>query len=147
MKDTPIIPIEESVGFTLAQLCKAHRNYMDAALSALGVHVGQEMILMQLWQAEGVTQTQLVGNLCVEPPTVTKMVQRMERDGLIERRADPEDARVSRVYLTDRGRALRSAVEAAWKTAEVQMIAGFSAEERILARRLLIQMRRNLMDS
>lgn len=144
MKSTST-PTEESVGFALAQLCKAHRNRMDAVLNTLGLHVGQDMILMRLWQADGVTQTQLVGDLCVEPPTVTKMVQRMERDGLIERRADAEDARVSRVFLSERGRALQAAVEGCWREAEAQMLADFSLEERVLARRLLMQMRRNLV--
>jgi len=140
-------PIEETVGFVLAQVCKAHRNRTDATLKQINLHVGQEMILIRLWRTEGVTQSQLVEQLCVEPPTVTKMLQRMEQEGLLQRRADPEDARVSRVFLTDQGRALQKDVEAAWHSVDERTTAGLTFEERILLRRLLLQVRNNLTDS
>lgn len=140
-------PMKDSLGYAIAQLCKIHRNAVDTALRrASELHVGQEMILLELWEDEGSTQTQLAERLCVEPPTVTKMLQRMEHEYLIERRPDPEDARVSRVYLADRGRALQGAVEEAWREVEAQTTAGMTAEERMLFRRLLIQARTNLTE-
>ncbi len=137
-------PIQETVGFALAQVCKAHRNRVDAALSSLGLHVGQEMILLQLWAEDGLTQSQLVERLCVEPPTVTKMLQRMERDGVIERRPDPDDARVSRVYLTERGQALQQPIACCWARVEECSTIGLTTEERLLLRRLLLHVRNNL---
>jgi MarR family transcriptional regulator, organic hydroperoxide resistance regulator len=137
-------PMQETVGFAIAQLCKAHRNSVAAKLSELGLHVGQEMILVQLWEEEGLAQSQLVERMCVEPPTLTKMLQRIEREGFVERRPDAEDARVSRVYLTERGRSLREAVEAVWREVEVETIKGMTSEERMLFRRFLMQARTNL---
>ena len=72
------------------------------------------------------------------------MLQRMERAGLIERRPDPEDARVSLVYLTERGRALEQPVLEVWKQLEAQTVAGLSATEQALLRRLLMQVSANL---
>lgn len=144
--NTAMQPLDETVGYALAQVCKAHRHRVDLALSTLGLHVGQEMILHQLWQAEGVTQSQLAEGMCVEPPTVTKMLQRLERDALIERRPDADDARISRVFLTPQARALRCEVERCWDTIEQRAVAGMTAEERMLLRRLLIQMRANLSE-
>jgi DNA-binding MarR family transcriptional regulator len=72
------------------------------------------------------------------------MLQRMEHAGLIERRPDPEDARVSRVYLTPRGRALEQPVLEVWKQLEAQTVAGLSVIEQALLRRLLMQMVANL---
>lgn len=138
------LPIDETVGYALAQACKVHRNRTDAALNMVGLHVGQEMILLQLWREEGIAQSQLVERLCVEPPTVTKMLQRMEREGLIERRPDAEDARVSRVFLTPCGRAIQSKVECSWQSVEERVIAGMTPEERLLLRRLLFVVRDNL---
>lgn len=80
----------------------------------------------------------------VEPPTATKMLQRMEHAGLIERRPDPEDARVSRVYLTEQGRALEQPVLEVLKHLEAQTVAGLSAMEQALLRRLLMQVSANL---
>jgi DNA-binding MarR family transcriptional regulator len=136
--------ITETVGFAIALCCKAHRGATDAALREIGLHVGQEMILLQLWCMEGMTQTQLAERLGVEPPTVTKMLQRIEQDGIIERRPDPEDARVSRVFLTERGRALESEVERTWRFVEARAVAGLTDEERLLLRRLLMHVRANL---
>lgn len=136
--------IKESVGYALAQLCKAHRYSVDTALRAHNLRVGQEMILLELWGNEGLTQSQLVERLCVEPPTVTKMLQRMEGEGLIERRPDPEDARVSRVFLGLQGRAIEAEVAAAWGSVERRLTAGLSGEERLLLRRLLLHARQNL---
>jgi DNA-binding MarR family transcriptional regulator len=139
--------IEETIGYALAQVCKAHRNSVGAELRALELHVGQEMILMQLWEEEGVTQSHLAGQMCVEPPTVTKMLQRMEQQGLIERRPDAVDARISRVYLTKDGRTLQGAVEGCWGRVEARATQGMTAEERMLLRRLLLQVHHNLLDT
>src|SRR5688500_15336345 len=106
------------IGFQLVEICRAHSNRADAALNELGLHVGQEWIMFQLWREEGVTHSQLAEQMCLEPPTITKMLQRMESSGLVERRQDSDDARVSRVYLTERGRGLEKGVIGVWRQLE-----------------------------
>lgn len=137
-------PIEETIGFALAQTCKAHRALTEAALKPLHLHVGQEMILLRLWREEGQTQSQLGACLAVEPPTISKMLQRMEQEQLLERRPDRGDARITRVYLSERTRTLRDDVAAAWHSVEERAIAGLTTEERLLLRRLLLHVRNNL---
>lgn len=136
--------IQGYIGFQLLQVHKEHRQRTEVALNKLGVHTGQEMVLLQLWIKEGIPQSQLAAHMEVEPPTATKMLQRMERAGLIERRPDPEDARVSRVYLTERGRALEQPVLDVWKQMEAQTVAGLSPVEQALLQRLLMHMLANL---
>lgn len=136
--------IQDYIGFQVLQIHKAHRQRAEAALNKLGIHTGQEMILFQLWIEEGIPQSQLAASMEVEPPTATKMLQRMERAGLIERRTDPEDARVSRVYLTARGRALEQPVLNVWKQLEAQTVADLSLTEQALLHRLLMQVLTNL---
>ena len=136
--------IQDYIGFQLLQVHKAHRSRAEAALNKLGLHTGQEMLLLQLWIEEGLPQSQLAACMGVEPPTATKMLQRMEHAGLIERRPDPEDARVSRVYLTERGRVLEQPVLDVWKQLETLTVAGLSATELALLHRLLMQVSENL---
>jgi len=136
--------IEETLGFQIIQVAKAHRQSAEKALNALGLHAGQEIILLQLWIEEGLTQSCLAEHACVEPPTMTQMLQRMERCGLIERRQDAQDGRISRVYLTERGRALEKPVLQAWQQVEEQTLASLSDVELALLRRLLLQVRTNL---
>lgn len=137
---------DDALGYLLVQVCKAHRNRVQARLSEIGLYAGQEMILMRLCEAQGVTQSQLVDDLCVEPPTVTKMLQRMESAGLVERRQDSEDARVSRVYLTAQGEAIEGSLRSIWQELENETTAGLSEMEQALLRRLLLQVYANLAD-
>ena len=136
--------IQDYIGFQVLQIHKAHRQLAEEDLNKLGVHTGQEMILLQLWIEEGIPQSQLAACMEVEPPTATKMLQRMERAGLIERRPDPEDARVSLVYLTERGRALEQPVLDVWRQLEVRTVSGLSLTEQTLLHRLLLQVATNL---
>jgi DNA-binding MarR family transcriptional regulator len=69
----------------------------------------------------------------------------MEKAGLVERKHDAEDQRVSRVYLTETGRALQGDVERTWSRLEDEIFDGFTLEERVLLRRFFLQMRENLM--
>jgi len=143
-KERVVRQIRDYIGFQVLQIHKAHRSRAEAALNKLGLHTGQEMLLLQLWIEEGIPQSQLAASMEVEPPTATKMLQRMERAGLIERRPDPEDARISRVYLTERGRALEQPVLDVWKQLEAQTVAGLSLTEQALLHRLLMQILTNL---
>jgi DNA-binding MarR family transcriptional regulator len=102
------------------------------------------MILASLWEKDGVTQTELAGQFHLQAATVTNMLQRMEQAGLVERRKDAEDQRISRVYLTDAGRDIRDQVYVAWSKLKEQAFAGLSTEERNLLHRLLLRIHNNL---
>jgi DNA-binding MarR family transcriptional regulator len=136
--------VEQGLGLLLVQLCRAHRNLVAGALEALHVHVGQEHAVYRLAIQQGLTQAQLAEALCVDASTVTKMLRRLERDGVVERRADPEDGRVQRVHLTADGTALVQPVVDIWRRAEARLLAGMTEAEQALLRRLLRQMLSNL---
>ena len=137
-------PARQNASFTLAKVCRAHRAHVGELLSAHGLHVGQDMVLVELWQDEGLRGGELAERLGVEPPTVTKMLRRLEACGLLERRADPQDARSLRVYLTPRGRELEGPVVRCWEQAEKTVLAGMSAGDRRAFRTMLDRVRRNL---
>jgi DNA-binding MarR family transcriptional regulator len=135
---------EEDVNYQLIQLMKEHRQRAEEALSQLGLHVSQELFLFVLWREEGLSQSELAARLRVELPTVTKAVHRMERAGLLVRQADEQDTRVSRVYLTEKGRALYAPALTIWQDVEARMLHGMTEIEQALLRRLLQQMVSNL---
>jgi MarR family transcriptional regulator, organic hydroperoxide resistance regulator len=136
--------IKESTGFALAKVCRAHRGNVGELLGELGLHVGQEMVLIELWKEDGLRGGELAGRLGVEPPTVTKMLRRLERCGHVSRRQDSEDARSFRVYLTEQGRSLEEPVMRCWERVEERTFAGMSAEERRTLHGLLTKVRANL---
>ena len=138
--------IAESLGYLMVQICKAHRNKAQELLAEIGLHVGQEMLLMQLGIGDGLTQSELADEICVQPATLTRSLDRLSRSGLVERRIDAEDQRVSRVYLTEAGRALGQSIEQAWDELEALSFAKLTGEERVLLRRLLLQVYANLQE-
>ena len=137
----------ESINLLLRMICQAQRNQMSEALSEIGVYAGQEMFLWHLWQEEGLTQSQLVERMCVQPPTVSKMLDRLEKVGLVERRSDASNSHLSHVYLTELGKIRQRDVRDIWTTMEQRLTQGLSMEERIVLRRLLLQVHENLQRS
>lgn len=138
-------PEPETLDFLLAQVCRLHHARAHTLLESLGLYCGQPPMLYALWEQDGLTHGELAARLHVRPATMTKMVRRMEKAGFIERRPDPDDQRVSRVYLTDAGRAIQREVRQVWSTLESETFAGFTLEERVLLRRFLVQIRENLL--
>jgi DNA-binding MarR family transcriptional regulator len=139
-----VADIAPEIGPLLVQVCRAQRNLAAAALDALNIHVGQENLVYRLAAEEGVSQTQLAGALCLDASTVTKMLARLERDGVIERRTDAADARILRVYLTPQGKALVQPVLDVWRQMEERITRGMSEAEILLLRRLLLHIQSNL---
>lgn len=136
--------IEATLSYHIAQLAKAHRHCAEEAFSPLGLHAGQEQLLFQLWQEDGLPQSHLAEAACVDLSTITKAVQRMERTGLLRRAQDAADARISQVYLTEQGRALYEPTVQMWKALEARLVQGLTETEQLLLRRLLIHLVSNL---
>ena len=136
--------LDHTYGLLIARVALIHRTRVSEYLAKHNLYVGQEMLLKCLWNQDGLSQKEIADQMGIQAATATKMVIRMERSGLVERKTDPEDQRVSQVYLTDLGRSLQSAVEEGWLTIEQEILKGFSLEERLLLRRYLEQLHKNL---
>jgi DNA-binding MarR family transcriptional regulator len=123
------IPIPETVGYLFHLASKMKRNRGSKMMSQAGLYRGQPFILSCLWETEGLTHTELANKLGIQPATISVALQRMEKSGLIERQPDPDDQRVSRVYLTKAGREIRPVVEQIWQDLETTTFSGFSPQE------------------
>ena len=135
----------KSIGFLLAQVCRLEHVRERELLEELGLYRGQHSMLRALWEQEGLTHTELAKRSHVRPSTITKTIQRMEKVGLVERKHDAEDQRVSRVYLAEAGRSVQGDVEQTWHRIEEETFADFTLEERVLLRRFFLQIRENLI--
>ncbi len=109
---------------------KLMRVAADDAMSRHGVRVGQNLMLEVLWQADGLTPGDLAARLQVTTPTVVKSANRMAAAGLVARRRDPQDARLVRLYLTDRAWQVRAEVERERDELERRATATLTDEER-----------------
>lgn len=127
----------DTLSYWFIQAARAHRARAGAVLAKTGLYAGQEMILMSLWNENSQTLTQLADDLCVQPATVTKMVNRMEKAGLLDRVPDPDDRRAKRINLTDTAHDLRAQTVCAFQTLEADTTRYLSAEEQATLRDLL----------
>ena len=109
---------------------KLMRGAADAAMTRHGVRVGQNLVLEALWERDGQTPGEIAHRLHVTTPTIVKMATRMDAAGLLTRRRDDRDARLVRLYLTERGRSVRDAVEAELRALEERATATLTASER-----------------
>ena len=112
------------------QAAKLLREAADEAMSRHGVRVGQHIVLSVLWQQDGLTPGEIARRLQVATPTIVNTATRMEQAGLVTRRPDPEDARLVRLHLTPRGRAVRKSVRAARAALERHATATLTPAER-----------------
>ncbi len=111
-----------SLGQAVHALARAHRSRLTTLLAPHGIHPGQDQLLFAIWVEPGLRQAALAARLGVEPATVTRMLQRLEKSGLIERRADRHDGRVLRVHPTPRSRLIEPAVRRAWDQLDEMMV-------------------------
>jgi DNA-binding MarR family transcriptional regulator len=100
--------------------------------------------MLQLLRDGPLSQRELAERIGVEPPTVTRMLQRLELAGIVERRPDKHDARVVRVCLSAHGRALQPPAEEVWNIIEARTISGLSDAEVEQLRALLTRVLDNL---
>jgi DNA-binding MarR family transcriptional regulator len=106
----------ENLGFLLAKASQRWNELLGERFVAAGypdVRPSYGSILVPLFEDDGLRMGELAARARVSKQTMTTMVGLLERDGLVERRADPSDGRASLVFLTERARRFRPVAEAA----------------------------------
>lgn len=134
----------DSLHSLLWQVIRQHFIRYHSLLGKIGLHKGQPIILALLWKQDGLTQKEIAESLGLRPPTLTVMLRRMEKAGLLKRMVDVGDMRMIRVYLTEKGREIREQVEEINQEMEKECFSGLTMEEKNLLRRFFTQVRDNL---
>src|SRR3981081_4901802 len=91
---------ERHIGFLISDVARLMRTAFDRRVRRLGLTRSQWLGINRLHRRPGATQSELAEMLEVEKPTAGRMVDRVEAQGWVERRADGADRRVNRLYLT-----------------------------------------------
>lgn len=105
-----------------------HRARIATLLAPLGLHPGQEALLLELARTGPMIQAQLSEALGCEPPSVTLMTRKLEASGHIRRTPAPTDKRASIVELTERGKALADQVKPIWCALAEETVADLPPE-------------------
>lgn len=95
----PPQPIKREFAFTIMDVARLLKTYADQRARQFGISRAQWAVLIRIDRSEGLKQTELADMLDLQPITLTRLLDRLADNGLIERRSDPNDRRANRLYL------------------------------------------------
>ncbi|MER7465354.1 MarR family winged helix-turn-helix transcriptional regulator [Streptomyces sp. NPDC097981] len=135
------------ISHAIFRLARLHRMYAGQLLRRIGLHPGQELVMMHLWELGAQRQTDLVRLMDSDAATMTRTVQRLEQAGFVRRRPSPSDKRASLIEPTAASHALRHEVEKSWSQLEDLVTDGLTADERTAALHTLERLEQNLVEA
>ena len=109
---------EYPIGKSIINLVSAHRHVTTSKISKLGLHAGQDLILLALLEQDGQSQNALVQELCVNHSAVAKSVARMKKSDILTTQKSTTDKRVTLVFLTPKGHQLALQAQKVWQNVE-----------------------------
>ena len=133
----------DKLGFLIHDAARLMRKRFEARASNLGLSAAQWRLMVRVTKEEGVAQARLAELLEIEPISVSRLIDRMEEAGWIERRADASDRRVRTIFPTPKARQAYAQVKSLAGEVYEEALTGMSGEDR----RFLIQGLRTLVDN
>jgi DNA-binding MarR family transcriptional regulator len=137
---------ERSPLFLLADAARLARRDFDRRAKKIGFTRAQWQVLSHVFFDEGIRQGALADKLEIEPITLVRLVDRLEKAGLVERRSDPADRRVRTLHLTPQALPLLKRLRAVAIETREQALAGVPERERAVLIKLLTHIRANLCE-
>lgn len=95
----PQLPLKREFAFTIMDVARLIKTYADQRARQFGISRAQWAVLIRIERTEGLKQSELAEMLDLQPISLTRLLDRLADNGLIERRADPNDRRANRLYL------------------------------------------------
>lgn len=136
---------EDFIGAVIADVARLLRTAFDRRVRTLGITRAQWLVLTRLHRHPGVSQSELADLMEVERASAGRMIDRLEANGWVERRAQNGDRRVKRVYLTPEAERVHRRI---WRVAEATVddaLADLSVREGAQLRALLGRVKKNLV--
>lgn len=134
----------ESLPFEIGETAHAMRRAFDRRAATLGVTRAQWKVLFRLSRTPGLRQVELADILDVEPITLSRIIDRLQEAGLVERVADPADRRAWRLQVTVKAQPLIAKLRALGEALMLEAFAGLSEDDLQLLRTKLSKIRENL---
>ena len=133
----------ETLPFEIAETAHALRKAFDRRAVGLGVTRAQWKVLFRLDRKPGLRQIELADKLDIEPITLSRIVDRLEEGGLVERRSDPADRRAWRLHVTAQAQPLIAKLRAVADEMIAETFAGIEPRDIEITRKVLAQAREN----
>jgi MarR family transcriptional regulator for hemolysin len=128
--------MKEPLGKSLANAFKALREYMDERMAEHGGSMATWLVLHHAYEAPDLSQSHLAARLDIEAPTLVRHLDRLEADGLLERRRDKDDRRVVRIRLTTAGQEAETQLRTIAASVNAELRALLGADHELIERAL-----------
>jgi MarR family transcriptional regulator, organic hydroperoxide resistance regulator len=133
----PAAALGGPISHAIFRIARLHRMMAGNLLRRVGLHPGQELVMMYLWELGPQRQTDLIRLLDSDAATMTRTIRRLEHAGFVRRSPCADDKRAYLIEPTAAGRALRPQVEQIWNQLEEIVVGGVGDRERQTIRRVL----------
>lgn len=120
----------DRIGFLLHDASRLMRRNFEKNAIRYGLSSAQWRLLVRVFKEEGLTQARLADVLEVEPISVSRLIDRMEEAGWIDRRADASDRRARNIFLTERSRAIFGEMRGVAEQVFEQSLTGLDDDQR-----------------
>lgn len=128
---------EDSISYLINRATVKIKRDMSNRFNNYDITIEQWALLTRLWQNDGISQTELSRRSSKDLPTVTRMLLKMEKKGLISRRVDPDDSRSTLIFLTNEGKDLEDELDAIAYEIEVKALKNIKIDDVELLRDVL----------
>ena len=145
--EDPDKPMEDvKIGLLLVNIGRQHAIRADQSMERIGLFRGQAILLITLSKQDGLTHSEIAEKLEISPAAATKVIKRMEALNYLQRRSDPTDERISRVFLQEEGWAVIQQIRRAFEQIDQVLLSNLSKEEQDTLIKLLKQVYENLLN-
>ncbi len=114
------LKLKNQLCFALYAATNAITRAYRSRLSHIGLTYSQYLVMMVLWEADGITVRNIAQQLHLDSPTVTPLLKRLESAGFVSRQRSASDERIVNVFLTDSGRTIQARVAEMQKSVACQ---------------------------
>lgn len=144
--NTNLISLEERYNLLAGRLFMYINRYIAQRFKSSSVVLTREQwtILVQLWKQDGVSQQVIADETGRDKPSTTRLLDHLERDGYLQRRADAADRRLNLIFLTENGIAAERAVMQVANQALDDITEGVTEEEMATVKRVFEKIYRNI---
>lgn len=144
MNDTAEHSLDESIGYLVSRAALRYKCEMGRRIKDSAVTPEQWVVLHRLWERDGLSQKELAGQITKDQSSLTHMLDKLERKGLVRRADHAADRRAFLIFLTDRGRELVTSLFGQVQQLREDACQGMTQEERESLKSLLTRFWANL---
>lgn len=135
------------LGFLISDVGRSLRTVVDQRARRIGMTRAQWALLYHIERTKGARQVDLASLMELEPMTVARLIDRLEKAGVVERRADPADRRANRIYLTKKAGPVLERLRRIGDELMAEVLAPFDPAEREKLHALLSILKTNLIEA